>query len=89
MSRQGGGFGVVVLLVVLAVVLLLVARSWQSVAPTAIEVSTPAGGTAVPDHGEAQAAGEVRSGALPRLDDMRRETGTHAAQVQDALRQSQ
>ena len=87
MKRQGGGFGMVMLLVVLVIVLLLVARKWNSVAPTAIEVSTPAGQVQVPDHGDAEAGAAVRSGGLPNLGDMRRETGAHTQQVQDALQQ--
>ena len=77
----------VMLLVVLVIVLLLVARKWNAVAPTAIEVSTPAGQVQVPDHGDAEAGAAVRSGGLPNLGDMQRETGAHTQQVQDALQQ--
>jgi hypothetical protein len=87
MKRQGGGFGVVMLLVVVAIVLLLVARSWKSVAPTAVQVSTPAGKVAVPDHGDRDAAAAATSGNLPDLNDARRETGAHAEQLQDAMKQ--
>jgi len=75
------------LLVVVAIVMLLVARSWKSVAPTAIEVSTPAGTVAVPSHGDGEAAAAATSGALPDLSDARRETGAHAQQLQDALQE--
>jgi len=85
MKRQGGGFGIIMLLVVMVIVLMLVARKWNSVAPNAIEVSTPAGQVQVPDHGEAGAA--VRSGGLPNLGDMQRETGAHTQQVQETLQQ--
>jgi len=74
MSRRGGSFGLVVLVVVLAVVLLLVARSWRAVAPQAISVSAPR----VTDPA-------LGSGDLPDLNETRRRTDTHAAQVQDAL----
>ncbi len=87
MKRQGGGFGFVMLLVVVAIVMLLVARSWKSVAPDAIEVATPAGPAAISDHGEREAAAEARSGLLPNLQDMRRETGNHAQEVQDTLQE--
>jgi hypothetical protein len=87
MKRQGGGFGVVMLLVVVAIVLLLVARSWKSSAPTAIEVATPGGTVAVPDHGQSEAAAEASSGVLPNIHDMQRETGAHADEVQNALQE--
>jgi len=85
MARRGSGFGFVLLVVVLAVVLLLVARSWRSVAPTAVQVATPAGAVSVDAHGEEAAAAAVRRGALPDLREMRQETGAHAQEVQDAL----
>lgn len=87
MKRQGGGFGIIMLLVVVAIVMLLVARSWKSVAPTAVQVATPAGNVAVPDHGDGEAAEAATSGTLPDLNDARRETGAHAEQLQDALKE--
>jgi len=70
---------------VLAVVLLLVARNWQSVAPTAIEVTSPELGAGVDDHGETGAAAELRSGQLPNLGEMRDSTNAHAEELQQAL----
>ncbi len=87
MSRQGGGFGFVMLLVVLAVVLLIAAKAWKSAAPTALEVATPVGDVTISDHGASEAAGQVRPGGLPGLSDMRRETGTHTQQVEETLQQ--
>lgn len=84
-QRQGGGFGVVMLLVVVAIVLLLVAKAWNRVAPSAIEVTSPAGPTSVSSHGETEAAGQVSSGGLPGLSDARQVTDAHAQQVQQAL----
>ncbi len=83
--RKGGGFGAVVLVVVTAAVLLLVARAWKQAAPTAVELERLDGSAALDAHGEADAAGEVRTGELPRLPDMQRNTDTHAAQVVSAL----
>ena len=84
--RKGGGIGFVLLVVVLAVVLLLVARSWKSVAPTAIQVTNGGeGDVVVPDHGEAAAGAAVSSGNLPDLNEMQQETDAHAQQVQEAL----
>ena len=70
------------------VVLLLVARSWKSLAPQAIEVSGPAAGDlgrGVNDHGQTGAGEALHQGRLPGLNDMRSETDAHSQQVQDAL----
>ena len=71
------------LVVVMAVVLLLVARTWKTVAPQAIDVSNP--GTIASDHGDAAAGAAVRSGELPGLEEVRQGTDAHAADVQEAL----
>ena len=84
-NRQGGGFGVVMLLVVVAIVLLLAAKAWNKTAPSALEVATPAGTMDVPDHGQTEAVGAVRSGGLPGINDARQATDAHAASVQQAL----
>ena len=73
------------LLIVMAIVLVLVARSWRSVAPTAQQVHDLQGAPALNDHGQAEAAGEVRSGELPNLQDAQRETDEHSARIQEAL----
>jgi hypothetical protein len=85
--RKGGGFGMIMLVIVLLVVMLLVAKNWQAVAPTAVQVSTPAGDlpVVVDDRGQTEAGAAVRSGQLPDLNDMRQSTNQHAQQVQDAL----
>ena len=75
----------VMLVVVLAVVLLLVARNWRAVAPTAMQISDPELGSSVDDHGQAEAGAAVRSGQLPDLNDMRRQTDSHSQDVQEAL----
>lgn len=85
MNRKGSGFGLVMLVVVMAIVLLLVAKAWKKHGAAAIEVSTPAGTFEVDDHGQTEAAGEVRSGGLPNLQQMRQNTTEHADRVQDAL----
>ena len=84
--RKGGGIGFVLLAVVMVVVLLLVARSWKSLGPTAIQVTHGGeSGAIVPDHGESQAGAAVASGDLPGLNQMQQETDAHAQQVQEAL----
>ena len=85
MARKGSGIGFVVLIVALAIVLLLVAKNWRSVAPQAIQVTDPNLGATVDDRGQTEAGEEVRSGQLPDMNDMRRQTDAHAQQVQEAL----
>ena len=84
-QRHGGGFGVVMLLVVGAIVLLLAAKAYNRVAPSAIEGTSPSGPMSVSAHGETEAAGQVKSGGLPGLNDARQLTDAHAQQVQQAL----
>jgi len=78
----------IVLLVALVIVLLLVARSWKSVAPEAMQVSNPDGSSVsvqASDHGETEAGEAVRSGDLPDLNETKKQTDAHAQQVQEAL----
>ena len=85
MARRAPSFGLIALLIVTAVVLVLVARSWRSVAPEALETSGAVQSQPLDAHGEQGAAQAIRSGELPRLDDARRETDEHSARVQEAL----
>lgn len=86
MAKKGvSGIGFVMLLVVLVIVMLLVAKSWKSVAPTAMQIDDPYLPLTVDDHGETGAGEALRSGRLPDLNDMRQQTGAHAQQVQEAL----
>lgn len=83
-----GGFGMIMLVVVLAIVLLLVARQWQALAPTAIQVTTdPDEAYAVDDHGDPEAGEAIRSGQLPDLGEMRQSTSEHADRLEDALKE--
>ena len=68
----------VILVVVMAVVLLLVAKSWKSVAPTAVQLSADGPSAPLEVHGE-------NVGSLPGLNEMRSETDAHAEQLQQAL----
>jgi hypothetical protein len=86
--RRGAALGFVVLLVALVVTLLLVARSWQSLAPTAIEVSRPGApdvNVRVNDHGESEAAEALRRGNMPDLKDARKATDARSEEIQRAL----
>ena len=81
--RGGIGFGFVMLLVTLAIVLFLVARSWESMAPTATQLDEPE--ALLEKHGQTQPQGVRNVGELPNLDEMRQATDAHAQEVQDAL----
>jgi len=85
MAQRGFGVGMIVLLIAMAIVLVLVAKSWRSVAPAAQQVQGAQSGIPMDDHGQAEAANEVRSGELPKLQDTQRETDEHAARIQEAL----
>jgi hypothetical protein len=86
--KRGASVGLIVLLVALVVVMLLVARSWRSVAPEAIQVSAPNGpdvNVKYSDHGESAAGASIGNGRLPDLPETRQRTDAHAEQVQSAL----
>jgi hypothetical protein len=86
--KRGGAIGLIVLLVALVIVMMLVAESWRSVAPEAIQISDTEGADVnvrFSDHGESHAVEELRRGDLPDLQEMRQRTDAHARQVEDAL----
>jgi hypothetical protein len=77
-----------VLLVALVVVMLLAARSWQSVAPEAIQITNPGAGEVnvrYNTHGETEAGSSLSRGDLPGLAETQQETDAHLKQVQSAL----
>jgi hypothetical protein len=76
-------FGLIVLLVVMTIVFLLVARSWERIAPAALDIGS-AGAGAVDDHGQPEAAQAARSGEMPNLRQARQSTDEHATAVRDA-----
>ena len=73
------------LLVVLAVVLILVARSWKSVAPEALDISNSDSPIPFDDHNQPEAAEALRDSQMPGLQEMQQQTDDHARQVRDAL----
>ena len=87
--RKGGGFGLLMLVIVLLVVMLLVAKNWQAVGPTAVQINDPELGVkvTVDDHGQTEAGEALRSGQLPDLNEMRQSTDEHAKQVQETMQQ--
>jgi len=90
MSRRSGSFGLVLLVVVMAVVLLLVARSWKAAAPHLAETIHARPEVARVPASDADATGDAGDSprALPGVGEMRRATGRHADQVQEALAES-
>lgn len=76
MSRNKSSFGLVALVVVMGVVLFLVAQAWKKLTPESGDVAEAA-------HTEIREA--AGPGDLPRLDDVRQSTDSHAEDVQDAL----
>jgi len=86
--RRGTALGLVLLLVALVVTLLLVAKSWETVAPQAIEVTRPGGdgvNVRFHEHGEEEAGEALRQGNLPGLRQMQQTTDAHASDVAHAL----
>jgi hypothetical protein len=89
-----GALGMIGMLITVAIVLMLVARSWEQVAPVAIQVSRPpekatrptAEKPGVSPHADPNAVEDRAGGRLPDLDEMRRETAGHTEDVNEALR---
>lgn len=74
----------ILLVIVLAVVMLLVAKSWNTVAPTVLDVRDAQIGP-LNDHGQKEVGAALRQGNLPSLRETQESTDAHAAQVQEAL----
>ncbi len=70
----------ILMLVVMVIVLLLVARAWKSVAPTAVQITSPSLGL---EEGEE----DEDKDRLPTLNDMRENTAEHAEQLEEARQQ--
>lgn len=77
------------LLVVVAIVLLIATEAWKKVMPTASQAIRPDSPQSVRANGEEEAAEEIRSGALPDLNDMKERTGAHSQDVEDTLEEAQ
>jgi hypothetical protein len=85
MAKRGFSVGMVALLIVMAVVLLMVAKGWKAVAPAALDTQDVLQSGPLHDHGQNEAADEVRSGGMPRLQETRQEADEHNARVEQAL----
>ncbi len=81
----------ILMAVVMVIVLLLVARAWTSVAPTAVQITSPSiSGLPQDDSDTAQdGEGEEDEDAqrLPTLNDMRENTAEHAEQLEEARKE--
>ncbi len=75
----------ILLLVVLAVVMLLVAKSWKTVAPAALDVQDALQSGPLDDHGQGEAGRALRKGDLPGVRETQESADAHSAQVQEAL----
>ncbi len=75
----------ILLLVVLAVVMLLVAKSWKTLAPAALDVQDALQSGPLDDHGQGEAGQAIRKGDLPRLRETQENTDAHSARLQEAL----
>jgi hypothetical protein len=89
MNRRGMGIGFVMVLIVCTIVLILAARAWTSVAPTAQQIMKPGSPGTIPDHGDKDAAKALSSKDLPDLDEMKKRTDRHAAEVKEAADKTQ
>ncbi len=85
MAKRGFSVGMIALLIVMAVVLVLVAKTWRTMAPAALDTHDLLKSTPLDDRGETEAGEAVREGGLPNLRETTRETDEHAARVQEAL----
>ena len=94
MNRRGAGIGFLIVLAALVIVMLLYAQVWKALSPTVMDIKATTEGKegaekpAIPDHGQKEAAAEVRRRDLPDLQQMKKETDKHAAAVRDAQRQT-
>jgi hypothetical protein len=87
MKKGGGGLGFVMAIVVLVIVLLLSTKAWRAVMPVAAQALTPQKGSRqVDDHGQKEVGDMIRSGSLPGLNQMNRNTDQHIQQVDDAAK---
>ena len=85
MAKRGFSFGMIALLIVMAVVLMLVAKTWRTVAPAALDTHDALQSGPLNDHGQREAANEVRSGGLPGVQETKQEADEHNAAVERML----
>ena len=90
MSKKVSSFGMLMLVISTAIVLLLVAKAWESMAPTAMHVETINELSTGVVRSSSEETDEEAGGTkrrLPGLNDLRRETNQHSQDVQDTLNQ--
>jgi hypothetical protein len=82
MSKSGGGgFGYVIAIVVVVILLLMSVKAWKNAAPAAAQVLKPGAPATLPDHGQTDAARELRSGNLPDMKKMGKNTDDHIQEI--------
>jgi hypothetical protein len=82
MSKSGGGgFGYVLVIVVLVILLMLSVKAWKNAAPAAVQALKPGAPATLPDHGQTDAAKAIRSGNLPDMKKMGRNTDDHIQEI--------
>ena len=88
--KKRGSSGLVMLVVVMAIVLLLVAKNWKAAAPRLAETMRARPEAARAPASDADAKGDTGDSprALPGVGEMKRATGRHSDQVQEALAES-
>jgi hypothetical protein len=87
MRKGGGGLGMIVVLVAVLIVMLLVARAWNDMAPTALQVTQP-GSEDSSDRIFADEEDYNSPGHLPNLEEMNQRTTQHEEDVRQAMEQT-
>ena len=86
MSRSGGGFGYILAIVVVVILLLLSVRAWKNAAPAAAQALKPGAPATFSDHGQPEAAQALRSGNLPDMKKMGKNTDDHIKEINQAAK---
>lgn len=80
--------GMILMLIVMVIVLLLVARAWTSVAPTAVQITSPSVPGLQQNGADATEDGENEDPQrLPDLNEMKENADQHAEQLEEARKQ--
>jgi hypothetical protein len=80
--------GMILMMIVMVIVLLLVARAWTSMAPTAVQITSPSVPGLQQDGTDGDEDGENEGPQrLPDLNDMKENTAEHAEQLEEARKQ--
>jgi hypothetical protein len=86
MKHSGGGFGYVLAIVVVVILLMMSVRAWKNAAPAAAQALKPGAPATLPDHGQTEAAQAIRSGNLPDMKKMGKNTDDHIQEINQATK---